>query len=465
MGLTDILNTARDAMSAQTFGLTVTGQNVANVNTPGYVRRQANLETRDMGDRNFGSVHVAGLRRIDDRFVDQRHLALTGTSAEAASRDQLLGQAEALFNDFEGTGLGSSLNALFSSFSALAASPTDLTTRATVLQNAQTFAEQVRTGSEQMQNFRTDLFAQARELTEQVNTKLDSIAELSGRINLARAGGEEPADLEDKRDATLLELADLVEIHTYTDGEGQLVVQGPGVTLMQGDIARHLSIDIDSGGSLKVLAENAKGSGSGNDITAFLSAGQLSGVLTVRDHDLVEMQDDLDAFAFNVAGQINSVHASGFGLDGASGRQLFTLGGTQAGAAASLQLDATMMGRPDRVAASNSPAELPGNANQALLLAQVGDNPIAALGNLDPGQAYARIVGRVGQRKADSAATLETRKAMTAQVETARQSISGVSLDEEMISLSKYQRAFEAASRVFTTADQLLKDLLDMVGR
>jgi len=117
------------------------------------------------------------------------------------------------------------------------------------------------------------------------------------------------------------------------------------------------------------------------------------------------------------------------------------------------------------VAASNSPAELPGNANQALLLAQVGDNPIAALGNLDPGQAYARIVGRVGQRKSDSAATLETRKAMTAQVETARQSISGVSLDEEMISLSKYQRAFEAASRVFTTADQLLKDLLDMVGR
>jgi flagellar hook-associated protein 1 FlgK len=237
------------------------------------------------------------------------------------------------------------------------------------------------------------------------------------------------------------------------------------VTLMQGDIARHLSIDIDTGGSLKVLAENAKGSGSGNDITAFLSAGQLSGVLTVRDHDLVDMQADLDAFAFNVAGKINSVHASGFGLDGASGRQLFTLGATQAGAAASLQLNAAVQGRPDLVAASNSPAELPGNANQALLLAQVGDNPIAALGDLDPGQAYARLVGRVGQRKADSAATLDTRQAMTAQVETARQSISGVSLDEEMISLSKYQRAFEAASRVFTTADQLLQELLDTVGR
>jgi len=465
VGLTDILNTARDAMSAQTFGLTVTGQNVANVNTPGYVRRQAQLETRDMGDRNFGSVHVAGLRRVADRFVDQRHLALTGASAEAASRDQLLSQAEALFNDFQGTGLGSSLNALFSSFSALAASPTDLTTRATVLQNAQTFSEQVRTASNQLQNFRTDLFSQARELTTQVNTKLDSIAQLSGRINQARAVGEEPADLEDKRDAALVELAGLVEIHTYTDGNGQLVVQGPGVTLMQGDSARHLAIDIGGDGALKVLAENAGSSGSGNDITAFLSGGQLSGVLQVRDHDVVDMQSDLDSFAFNVAGQINSVHAAGFGLDGQSGRNLFTLGSTEAGAAAGLQLDAAVLGRPDLLAASSSPSELPGNANQATLLAQVADTPIAALGDLAPGQAYARLVGRVGQRKADAAATLDTREAMTAQVEVVRQSISGVSLDEEMISLSKYQRAFEAASRVFTTADQLLQELLNTVGR
>jgi flagellar hook-associated protein 1 len=465
VGLTDILNTARDAMSAQTFGLTVTGQNVANVNTPGYVRRQALLETRDMGDRNFGSVHVAGLRRVADRFVDQRALALTGASAEAASRDQLLGQAEALFNDFAGTGLGNSLNALFSSFSALAASPTDLTTRATVLQSAQTFSEQVRTASNQMQNFRTDLFSQARELSAQVNSKLDSIAQLSGRINQARALGEEPADLEDKRDAALVELADLVEIHTYTDGNGQLVVQGPGVTLMQGDSARHLAIDIGDDGALKVLAENTGSPGSGNDITKFLSGGQLSGVLTVRDHDLVEMQGDLDSFAFNVAGQINSVHTAGFGLDGASGRRLFTLGSTEAGAAASLRLDAALLGRPDRLAASSSPSELPGNATQATLLSQVADTPIAALGDLAPGQAYARLVGRVGQRKADAAATLGTREAMTAQVEVVRQSISGVSLDEEMISLSKYQRAFEAASRVFTTADQLLQELLDTVGR
>jgi flagellar hook-associated protein FlgK len=149
-----------------------------------------------------------------------------------------------------------------------------------LLGRAQTFADQVRSSSDQMQNFRTDLFSQARELTGQINSKLDTVAQLSGRINQARAAGEEPADLEDKRDAELLELSQMVEIHTYTDGNGQLVVQGPGVTLVQSDQARHLSIDIDSDGSLRVLAETAGGNGS--EITKFLNAGQLSGILTVR---------------------------------------------------------------------------------------------------------------------------------------------------------------------------------------
>lgn len=463
MGLTDIMNTARDALSAQTFGLTVTGQNVANVNTPGYVRRQAVLETREMGNRNFGSVNAAGLRRAADGFVDQRHLALTGLSAEASARDRLLARTEVLFNDLGGTGLGAPLNALFSSFSALASSPTDLTTRSSLLQRADTFAQQVRTSSEQLSGMRTELFSQARDLTLQINSKIDTVAQLSGRINQAQAAGEEPADLKDKRDGVLLELAQLVEIRTYTDGNGQLVVQGPGATLVQGDTARHLALDVAPGGALRVLAQTK--SGGGGDVTAFLSGGELAGVLQVRDHDLVEMLSELDSFAFHVATSINGVHAAGVGLDGQTGRALFSLSAGEAGAAASLGLNADLAGQPERVAAATSAAALPGDAGQAVLLAQLADAPIAGLGNLDAATAYGRLVGGVGQRKADAASDLSTREAMTAQVEVVRQSISGVSLDEEMISLSKYQRAFEAASRVFSTADRLLEDLINTLGR
>ena len=78
MGLTDILNNARDAMTAQTFGLQVTGQNVSNVNTPGYVRRQAVLETRDLGPNQFGGVNVQGIRRVADKFIDVFNKGLRG---------------------------------------------------------------------------------------------------------------------------------------------------------------------------------------------------------------------------------------------------------------------------------------------------------------------------------------------------------------------------------------------------
>ena len=465
MGLTDILSTARDAMTAQTFGLTVTGQNVSNVNTPGYVRRQAVLETREMGTGNFGGVNVAGIRRVADQFVEQRHLSLTGLSAEASARDQLLGQAEALFNDFAGTGLSSSMNAMFSSFSAMASLPNDPTTRATVLGRAETFSNQVRTTADQIANFRTELFSQARDVVGEINEKLDQVARLSGSINEAQAAGQEPADLKDKRDALLVELTKQIEVRTYTDGNGQLVVQGPGVTLVQGDTARHLGLDVDSDGSVKVLAQTLNNAGAGGDVTKFLSGGELAGIIKVRDEDVVEMQDDLDEFAFNLAAQINSVHSAGFGLDGQGGRAMFDAGATVKGAAGALRVSADVAGQPNNLAASSSSAALPGDGSQAMLLAGVADGPVAGLNGLTPGEAYGRLVGRVGQRKQDAATTLDTRDAMTAQVEVMRQSVSGVSLDEEMVAMTQYQRAFEAASRVFTTADQLLEDLINTLGR
>jgi flagellar hook-associated protein 1 FlgK len=463
VGLTDILTNARDAMTAQTFGLTVTGQNVSNVNTPGYVRRQAVLETRDMGPGAFGGVSVAGIRRVADEFIDQRHLSLTGLSSEASSRDQLLGQAEALFNDFAGTGLSSSMNSLFSSFSALSSLPNDSTTRSTVLQRAETFASQVRGTADQISNFRTELFSQARDVVSDINQSIESIAEISGRINEATAGGQEASDLKDKRDAMLLELTKKIEVRTYTDGNGQLVVQGAGVTLIQGDTARKLSLDVAGDGSLHVFANTA--GRAGGDVTHMLSGGELAGILHVRDQDMVEMQNDLDEFAFNLANQINSVHSAGVGLDGQGGRALFTVTATAAGAAGSLAVSADVAGQPDRLAAASSAATLPGDGANALLLAGVADSPIAGLDGQDPGEAYGRLVGRVGQRKSQAASTLANREAMAAQVQTMRDSVSGVSLDEEMVAMTQYQRAFEAASRVFTTADQLLEDLINTLGR
>jgi flagellar hook-associated protein 1 FlgK len=457
MGLNDILNTARDALAAQTFGLQVTGQNVANVNTPGYVRRQAQLETRTFGDRSFGSVGIAGVRRVADEFTNQRQLQLTGLSSSAGERDQLLGSVESLFNDFDGTGLSDSLNNLFSSFAAMSAQPTDPTVRATVVENASAFAQRLRETNAGMQSLRTEMFERAQGLTDDINLKTDAIADLSGKINAAQAVGADASDLLDRRDALLGELAQKIDVRTFYDGNGQLVVHSAGTTLVEGDQARHISLDLNPGGSVRVLSEN------GGEITKFLSGGELAGVIEVRDHDITQAQSDLDQFAFDITTAINGQHAQGFGLDGSTGQNLFNVTATASGAAASLTVDAGIAADPNRLAASSSAAAVPGDAGNALLLARIAEQPVS--GVLTPGQAYSRLVGQVAARKAEAEQTVSTREAMTAQIEQVKESISGVSLDEEMVNLTKFQRAFEAASRVLTTADELLEDLINTLGR
>jgi flagellar hook-associated protein 1 len=461
LGLNDVLNTARDALTAQTFGLTVTGQNISNVNTPGYVRREAILETRVLGENNYGSVNAAGIRRVADAFISKRHLELTGAQAEASARDDALTRVENEFDDADGTGIGQELSALLSAFSDLGNHPSDPTTRRTVLDRAQRFADRVRATDENLATYQSDLLQQARGVVSNINQQTDEIAALTAEINAAQARGEEPADLKDKRDNLLLSLSQLVDVTTFEDEQGQLNVRGAGITLVQGDRSRHLDLDLNAQGAARVLADN--GSGAGSDVTRYLSGGQLSGLLQVRDTDVVEVRAELDTFAFDFASALNTQHAAGFGLDGSTGRPLFELSATASGAAASLALGADLVGHPERVAAASTLATVPGDASNALALSRVADQPLAS--GRTAAQAYAELVGDVGQRKHDAERAVDMRAAMTAQVQSMRESTSGVSLDEEMVALTKFQRAFEAASRVLTTADQLLADLINTFGR
>jgi flagellar hook-associated protein 1 FlgK len=142
-GLSSLLNVASDALAAQTYGLNVTGSNISNASTPGYVRRVALLQTENVGTQTGGSVIATGLQRVTDDYIDRREQSATGLSSAATTRDQTLASTEALFNDTNGTGLGTPLSSLFSSFSALASNPSDTTTQANVLSAAGAFTQAV----------------------------------------------------------------------------------------------------------------------------------------------------------------------------------------------------------------------------------------------------------------------------------------------------------------------------------
>src|ERR1051325_7187162 len=156
MGLTQLLSTALDGLNAQQHGLSVTGDNVSNVNTPGYARREVLLETRG---QNLSGVQVAGLRRISDTIIERRQYQATGLAASASERDRQLGYVEGLFDDSGGAGLADSLAAFYSSFSALASNPSDATARATVLNTATALSDRINGIANGIASARADLLA------------------------------------------------------------------------------------------------------------------------------------------------------------------------------------------------------------------------------------------------------------------------------------------------------------------
>jgi flagellar hook-associated protein 1 FlgK len=461
-GLGSLLYTARDALLAQSYGLNVTGQNIANATTPGYVRRQAILETQALGTETTGTVHAAGLRRVTDRFLERGHLESVSLSAAAEERDSQLTSLEALFNDSQGTGIGSSLESLYTAFGTLANNPADSTARATVLSAADTVAARIHETSDQMVARREQMLQAARATADDANRRAQEIAKLDQQIAMAEAKGADAADLKDRRDQTLLGLADLVDVRTFTDGSGNLVVQSLGTTLVEGGQARTLSVDLDADGQLRVLAQ--AGNGPETNVTAFVVGGKLGGIREARDQDLTKLTERFDQFVFDVFGEINRQHAQGFGLDGVNGRALFTLASGPTGAAASLSVEAGISADPDFLAASSSLDSLPGGGDNALELFGLARKALDATGTT-PSDAYAALVGDLGVTRQASRDAVEMRAAIQAQAETMRQSVSGVSVEEEMVSLTQFQRAYEAGAKVLNVADQLLKELMETLGR
>ena len=439
----------------------VTGQNIANASTPGYVRREAILQTKAIGAQTYGTVDVQGLRRASDTFTSRRLYESLGLGSAAKEHEKQLSQVESLFNDFQGSGLADSIDQLFGSFSSLAANPSDPSSRIGVLDRAASFASRANDTANALATQEGELLQQARETVAAVNERAQDLARVEGQISIARASGGDAADLLEEREALLRSLGDMVDIRVVENGDGGIVVQGSGSTLVEGSRANSMSIDLDADGKLRLWGSTA--GGGGTEITRYLSGGKLAGIKETRDVDIFTVKSKLDDLVHGIADAVNTQHAAGYGLDGATGREIFDLSPTPSGAARAIRVSADVLDKPDTIAAAGTATSLPGGSDNAIALLRLGGKPIMNGNTQTPGVAYGALIADVGLRGRRAIETAEHRDSVHAQIENLVQQQSGVSLDEEMIQLSKYQRAYQAASKVLTTVDQLLAELMQAI--
>jgi flagellar hook-associated protein 1 FlgK len=456
-GLFGLLNVASDGLTAQSFGLNVTGQNVSNANTPQYARRVAVLETQA-----GPGVQIQGQQQVTDVYVDNDVYSASGLKSGASELDTNLGSLENVFNDSAGTGLGSSLNGVFSVFQKLSANPTDTTSRQAVLKAADQFARRSNEIARSIAAQRTNLYSKAEKLAQEANKQAVQLAKLNQQIAQARMNGRDAAGLVDQRNKVLLGLADIVNIRVISGDNGTVTVQAGNTTLVEGSMTRSLSVGLDTDGNLTFLAQRTGSSEMPGDITSSLTGGTLAAVKQARDGDLAEVAVKFDNFVYDVAAALNAQHAAGVAQDGQSGYNLFDIPATSASAGQLITLSADVAGRPDHIAAAASIDSLPGDGSNATLLAGLANGKVVG-GARSPADAYGDIVGDIGMRRAASKSDLDLRQSILHQANTARESISGVSLDEEMVNLTKYQQAYQANSKMLTVVNGLLQELMQTV--
>ncbi|MDH4067184.1 MAG: flagellar hook-associated protein FlgK, partial [Acidobacteriota bacterium] len=316
-----ILSMTTRALDAQRAGLNVTGQNIANLNTEGYSRR-----TLLLAEALIGGVDVLGIRGRRDALLDARVRQELPAEARETALAAALGVVETGLGK-PGESLDKRLSAFFDSFSELASDPSSTVARDAVLQQSRLLARSFNDIAAQLTSARREADAQIRTGVDDINALSARVARLNESI-VGAIGGDVEA-LRDERELALQQLAQLADVSVIQREDGGVdVALAGGRAIVIGASSYQVEVTSTAPDGLAALSIG------GVDITAAISGGTLAGALDARDTRIPSYQTRLDELAYGVAQEVNTVHQTGFDLNGNPGQALFTPLGGIAGAAA-----------------------------------------------------------------------------------------------------------------------------------
>jgi flagellar hook-associated protein 1 FlgK len=453
------LTSVTRALDAQRYGLDVAGQNIANVNTPGYSRRtidMAALAPEGPGTAGRG-VEVLGVRALRDRLLEARlHNEVPAQTREAAMAEALSIVEAAIGTP--GSSIDTSLEKFYDSFAMLSETPTSAAARDNVIMAGDNLAASFRDMASRIEGARQDADRQIRGTVDDINALVERIAALN--ISIGNATSEERSlHVRDQQFELVRQLSELVDVQVLNRSEGGVDISvGSGRPLIVGETAYQIDMQSTPPSGYAALLVN------GAAVTGEIGGGRLGGFLRVRDVNIPDYISRLDTLAYEVATEVNALHAAGYDQTGATGGAFFDFSTPpvgSAGAAAALRVRPAVAADSRLVAAGSTTAA--GDNDTARSIAGLRDALVIG-GNTTLSDAWGQLVYRVARDSKTAADERDSRTEIVRQVDTLRDAVSGVSLDEEAMHLLKFQRAYEANARFFQVIDRSLEMLLQMAG-
>ncbi len=464
-GLFGSLNSTVMALNAHGRAIETAGKNLANVNNASYARQRVVYGDRGTvvtpdGAQSLG-LEALGVEQLRDALLDRQVMRESALSAAFTAEQGGYQRAQAALGQSinrtstsesgEGNGIAAALDGFFNAFQSFAIRPTDAGERQSLLQKAAILTDRISLTDQRLAQVQSDLDAQVVNSVADVNRLLTTIAELNGQIGRFEVNAPGSAvDLRDQRQARLEELATKLPIELADMDGGQVRV-----------LAR------DGNGDDLVLVDRTQVPGAasfdgthvvaGNPPTALApAAGLIKGALAARDGGVATLRSDLDLLVRQLVTRVNLA----YNPSGATG-DFFDAASNSAGTItlAGLLSVGNLKASDGGAAGNNSVALAIAHLGTAVFSTAAGDSIDGTFGGF-----FSQAVGKLGQALAGANARVDDQANIEKLVRSQRDSLSGVSLDEEMADLMKYQRAFQASSRVFQTVDELLDLVVNRLG-
>jgi len=459
-----MLNVAQTALLTQQKALNVTANNIANVNTEGYSRQRLNMEQNEPVRYEGGTLSTGvranrTIQRIYDRFLAAQRAEAASKEGRWEAQRETLEKAELMFDDASGYGLNGALSEFWNSWQSVANTPSGYTERATLLSNAENLTLVFNKMSRDLTQVQTDSDVNIKGAVDDINTLSSEIAGLNLKIAEVEAGSLHSAnDFRDQRDMKLKELSGLIDVNSFEDADGYLtIISTNGHTLVDRTSSWNLTTNTNTDGFQDVFWESR--SGVQQNITNDISTGKLKGWLEARDTIIPDYLTRLDDMAVATATAVNIQHNSGLDLNGNAGLDFFT----PFTGASDISVNSSIASDTNLIAAAANTENVPGGNSNAVAMAEIQNQLLMSGGSAILDDFYSGLVSDVGRFVSQAQVNGDHQSMVSMQLDTYREEVSGVSMDEEMVNMVQFQSAYTAAAKLVSAVDEMLQSLIAMV--
>jgi len=475
------LEISRRALNAQRYALDVTSNNIANVNTEGYSRRQAiiseNTPTFNSPNFNGSGAIVDKLRTFREEFFDKEIRSSITRSSTYTADQQILQRIEAIISEPTDNTIGNVLNEFFNKFDELAIKPESEAHRDSVLSIAKTLTDRFNSTSQSLIDTRLQVLNSLNNKVGESNSIIDNIVNLNKGFSANQSLAQNDAQtMVDQRELELEKLSKFGNVNSSLNKDGTINVYLNGINVVTSQIGSKLAVNEATNNITGEKTASIFKVDKDNNVLSKISleSGEIGSLLnhynvTLDDKDSsgeFSIHSQLNTLSKAVAEKVNSLLQTGYGLDDLTGapkgRNFFESSDKNNPniSALNITISKDVIGQPRNIALSDKPNE-PGNNKIALKVARLNEDT-RFLENKKPIEFYNQLIGRIGIRSREADNGVKTSKLINEQLTNQRESIIGVNLDEEAVNIVKFQQAFEAASRSLNAINEIYTTIINL---